>query len=474
MKKYLLAIITYFLVSLAVFPQTNQWAFISTIKFSDADSIVYPYLSAVDAENRLWVVSSKALAPKAHNAVYYANFGDTLFTKFIDFDKNGDSDSLNGNIGALRGITTLNNSIYLSFTVPYPKYKPFTLSGIYRFDNFDTNSVFKIVASPSPTYGYGSFIHGIDITSDSIIYAGISFGTTFRNYNFSKSFKNSAYGTWILPDPNNPSQFSNQTEPGGFESQGIDLIRDVALIPNGDYSSTSSTFYTSRNSLAIDQKTGGIAVWTGGTQTLPGTYTPARVVDFDGFLSLIDAWPYGIDVDKEGNLWVAGADSTRKWVKAFKLDGINAEAIFDLPSSTSKDVADENGAPFARPSDVSITDDGGYAFVIDAFAKKAFVFDNLAVGVNDIRPVYNFNLEQNYPNPFNPSTKINFSLAKESKVKLIVSDVLGRIIKILADENLPAGQYSKIFNASELASGIYIYSLSTGSQTISKKMILVK
>lgn len=474
MKKYLLPIIAYFLVASSVFSQSNQWSFVSTIKFPDADSIVYPYLCTVDHINRLWVISSKALAPKAHNAVYFANFGDTMFTKLIDFDLNGDSDTLTGNIGALRGITTLNNSVYLSFTVPYPKYKPFTLSGMYRYDNADTNLVFKIVASPSPTYGYGSFIHGIDITPDSIIYAGISFGTTFRNYNFSLSFKNSAYGTWILPDPNNPSQFSNQTEPGGFESQGIDLIRDIALVPGIDYSKTSSVFYTSRNSLAIDQKTGGIAVWTGGTETVPGTYTPARVVDFDGFLSLIDAWPYGIDVDNEGNLWVAGADSTRKWVKAFKLDGINAEVVYDLPSSTSKDIVDENGAPFARPSDVAVTDNGGYAFVVDAFAKKAFVFNNLAVGVDDFKPVYNFNLEQNYPNPFNPSTKINFSLAKESKVKLVVTDVLGRVLRVLVDENLPAGQYSKILNANDLASGIYLYSLSTGTQTISKKMILVK
>jgi len=474
MTKYLLPIIACFLSAISVFAQTNQWSFISTIKFPDADSVVYPYLSAVDSNDRLWVLSSKALAPKAHNAIYFADLGDTIFTKFIDYDLNGDSDSLTGNIGAVRGITTLNNSIYISFTVPYPKYKPFTLSGMYRYDNADTNSVFKIVASPSPTYGYGSFIHGIDITQDSIVYAGISFGTTFRNYNFSKSFKNSAYGTWILPDPNNPTQFSNQTEPGGFESQGKDLIRDIALMPNQDYNSSNSTFYTSRNSLAIDQKTGGIAIWTGGQQTIPGTYTPARVVDFDGFLSLIDAWPYGIDVDNEGNLWVAGADSTRKWVKAFKLDGINAEAIYDLPSSTSMDLADENGAPFARPSDVSITDDNGFAYVIDAYAKKAFVFDNLSVGVDEIRPVFNFILDQNYPNPFNPSTKIKFSISNESKVKLIVSDVLGRVVKVLVDENLPAGEYSRIFNASDLSSGIYIYSLTNGKNTISKKMILIK
>jgi hypothetical protein len=474
MKKYLLTLIVLFCLSNPTISQTNPWAYLSKIKFPDADSLVYPYLCTVDSHNRVWALSSKALAPKAHNAIYYANLGDTVFTKFIDFDLNGDSDTLNGNVGALRGIVANGNSIYVSFSVPYPKYKPFTLSGVYRYDNADTNSVFKIVASPSPTYGYGSFIHGIDMSRDSIIFAGISFGTTFRTYNFSKSFKNSAYGTWILPDPNNPSGFSNQTEPGGFETKGIDLIRDVALVPNADYKNPSSVFYTSRNSLAIDQKTGGIAVWTGGIDTQPGGFTPSRVVDFDGYLSLIDTWPYGIDVDNNSILWVAGADSTRKWVKGFSLDGINAEALYDLPSSTSKDIADENGAPFARPSDVSITDDGGYAYVIDAFGKCAFLFHNLTVGVNDYKPVYNFDLGQNYPNPFNPSTRIKFSLSEPSKVKLTVSDVLGRIVKVLVDENMPAGQYSRIFDGNELSSGVYIYSLSTGKNTLSKKMILVK
>lgn len=474
MKKYLLILFVLSILTDNSFSQSNPWAYIAKIKFPDADSLVYPYLAAVDSHDKVWVLSSKALAPKAHNAIYFANRGDTLFTKFIDFDKNGDSDTLSGNVGALRGIVAKDNSIYVSFSVPYPKYKPFTLSGVYRYDNADTNSVFKIVASPSPTFGYGSFIHGIDMSKDSIMFAGISFGTTFRTYNFSKSFTNSAYGTWILPDPNNPSQISNQTEPGGFEQGGIDVVRDIALVPGADYKSTSSVFYTSRNSYAIDQKTGGIAVWTGGTDTQPGAYVPARVSDFDGYLSLIDTWPYGIDVDNNGILWVAGADSTRRWVKGFSLDGINAEALYDLPSSTSKDLIDENGAPFARPSDVAITDDGGYAYVVDAFGKCVFLFHNLTVGVNDVEPVFNFNLEQNYPNPFNPSTRIKFSLDETSKVKLTVSDVLGRTVKVLVDENLSAGQYSRMFDGKDLSSGIYIYTISTGKNSISKKMILIK
>jgi hypothetical protein len=85
-----------------------------------------------------------------------------------------------------------------------------------------------------------------------------------------------------------------------------------------------------------------------------------------------------------------------------------------------------------------------------------------------------FALAQNYPNPFNPTTKINFALAKTGFVNLSVYNILGQKVAELVNSNMTVGNYTVDFNASKLASGIYIYRLTTPSQSITKKMSLLK
>jgi hypothetical protein len=65
-----------------------------------------------------------------------------------------------------------------------------------------------------------------------------------------------------------------------------------------------------------------------------------------------------------------------------------------------------------------------------------------------------YSLSQNYPNPFNPSTKIDYSLLKQSFVSIKIFDVLGREVKTLINEFKNTGYYSIEFNASELSSGV--------------------
>jgi len=85
-----------------------------------------------------------------------------------------------------------------------------------------------------------------------------------------------------------------------------------------------------------------------------------------------------------------------------------------------------------------------------------------------------FALSQNYPNPFNPTTTIEFALPQNSNVKLVVYDVLGRVIEELVNSDLSAGYHRVNFNASNLASGIYFYSIQAGDYTNVKKLILLK
>lgn len=103
-------------------------------------------------------------------------------------------------------------------------------------------------------------------------------------------------------------------------------------------------------------------------------------------------------------------------------------------------------------------------------------------GISNINSIVtNYSLEQNYPNPFNPSTSIKFSIPKSSDVKLVITDVLGREVRILVNGFKTAGNYDVNFDAGELSSGIYFYKLearqvgsSTGTFTETKKMLLIK
>ncbi|HAY32710.1 MAG TPA: T9SS type A sorting domain-containing protein [Ignavibacteria bacterium] len=86
-----------------------------------------------------------------------------------------------------------------------------------------------------------------------------------------------------------------------------------------------------------------------------------------------------------------------------------------------------------------------------------------------------FELSQNYPNPFNPNTKINFSIPADSKVSLNIYDMSGKLVaSLINNEFKSANYYSVDFNGSNLATGTYFYSLISGSNTDTKKMILIK
>jgi hypothetical protein len=88
-------------------------------------------------------------------------------------------------------------------------------------------------------------------------------------------------------------------------------------------------------------------------------------------------------------------------------------------------------------------------------------------------PNYYF-LNQNYPNPFNPVTNIKFGIPESGDVRLVVYDILGREVKTLLNEYKNPGTYEVQFDASNMASGIYFYSLQTQRGIETKRMLMVK
>jgi len=85
-----------------------------------------------------------------------------------------------------------------------------------------------------------------------------------------------------------------------------------------------------------------------------------------------------------------------------------------------------------------------------------------------------FKLSQNYPNPFNPSTNIEFAIPVKNNVSLKVYNVHGQEVAVLANGEYTAGTYMVNWNASEMSSGVYFYTIQTGSFTQTKKLLLVK
>lgn len=85
-----------------------------------------------------------------------------------------------------------------------------------------------------------------------------------------------------------------------------------------------------------------------------------------------------------------------------------------------------------------------------------------------------FNLAQNYPNPFNPSTKITFGIPKSSNVKITISDLSGKELQVLSNQNYSAGTHEIVFDGSAYSSGVYFYRINAGDYHSIKKMVLLK
>ena len=96
-----------------------------------------------------------------------------------------------------------------------------------------------------------------------------------------------------------------------------------------------------------------------------------------------------------------------------------------------------------------------------------------AIG-EDYGSVNSYSLSNNYPNPFNPSTKITYTLPERGNVSLKVYDLLGGEVAQLVNGEIEAGSYEIIFNANNLASGVYFYRLQAGSFVQTKKMIIIR
>ena len=97
-----------------------------------------------------------------------------------------------------------------------------------------------------------------------------------------------------------------------------------------------------------------------------------------------------------------------------------------------------------------------------------------SVKKNDALLPNDFYIAQNYPNPFNPTTQINYSLGKNTRVELSVHNILGHNVATLVNGYQGGGNYSIVWDASKVSAGVYLYTMKADNFVVSKKMLLVK
>ena len=102
-----------------------------------------------------------------------------------------------------------------------------------------------------------------------------------------------------------------------------------------------------------------------------------------------------------------------------------------------------------------------------------------ALAVDETTIPNEYSLNQNYPNPFNPTTRIQYSLPKAGLVQMSIYTLMGQKIATLVNRNMDAGQYIIPWHAMDdqgrkVPSGIYFYTLESGSYRAIKKLVLLK
>jgi hypothetical protein len=159
----------------------------------------------------------------------------------------------------------------------------------------------------------------------------------------------------------------------------------------------------------------------------------------------------GFDIERRNN-----TDQT-DWVKIGFVKGSGTSTVTKLYSYTDRITGYKDLTYRLKQIDF----DGGYKYSNEVEIKGGVLPQD-------------YSLSQNYPNPFNPVTIIKFALPEAAKIKLVVYNMLGQVVKTLADGNYDAGTYQRTFDGTNLSSGVYIYELKANNVVLKQKMILMK
>ncbi|UCF62768.1 MAG: T9SS type A sorting domain-containing protein [bacterium] len=218
------------------------------------------------------------------------------------------------------------------------------------------------------------------------------------------------------------------------------------------------------------------APYLGYTQT---TVNP--VADYSGALGLRGYSDIPLDTFK---ITIPSYNNRLRFVSIF--DTTSARAIYQFLSHSANPQFHNKACGIVAPSVANSTRSGVISLGFPLYftqidSARNFMFNALEelIQVSKITEesklkLSGFRLVQNYPNPFNPVTVIGWHLATNSTVKLTVYNITGQKVAILVNEKQPAGYHSFVWNASQMASGVYLYRLQAGDHIEARKMMLLR
>ncbi|MFA5804308.1 MAG: SdrD B-like domain-containing protein [Melioribacteraceae bacterium] len=247
-------------------------------------------------------------------------------------------------------------------------------------------------------------------------------------------------------------------------------IQSLTITNNGDVfaGTVGGGLYKSTNGLSWNKiGSGNDLIWSLGSTSsaiFAGTYGDGLYRSIDGgynftkLTSLNVPFIYSIVSDGTGKVYVSSltsgvfvsSDNGYTWT-SLGMGGVGVSSVTVSSSSGLLYAGTKSGQVYSISSNNNATD----------------VNDNL------ITPT-EYKLAQNYPNPFNPSTTIEFAVPNAGMYSLKVYNTLGQEVANLVENELASGLHKVTFDASKLASGMYIYKLSGNNVNVSKKMILMK
>ncbi|MFZ6032401.1 MAG: YCF48-related protein [Melioribacter sp.] len=337
--------------------------------------------------------------------------------------------------------------------------------------------------------------HGFIVGTNSIILetfdGGKSWKYQYLDYNsiFYKIFFINEIEGYIVGGDLNDNGIVLKTEDGGINWRPV-LNTDNGALYTGNYSSDSTIVVAGRNGIIF--KTTDSAVNWHMVKIKSPTFDITYLV-FQGISFYNDAiWAVGdhglILKSTDGGLtWTFHNLSFKYYHHLFNIKFKNNRGII---------VGGRGNGNASYEAIILETDDGGNSWTVTSTpnwtklygisipsVNRAFVvgyngiilrYDPLITDVKDqCAETMHFNL-QNFPNPFNASTIIKYSIPKSEFVTIKIYDLIGREIATLVNENKQRGNYEVHFDASDLATGVYLYSLKAGSFSDTKKLILIK
>jgi len=347
-------------------------------------------------------------------------------------------------------------------------------NGVIGFDsinNIGNGVIFN--GGPQALWTAGVMI-GTEINGATGMMASIGAGAYWDNVNLVPMMPFTADGTY---NEISESGFTDTNAPLPF---GVEILQRTFSNSSDDFVFLEYTILNTSNSDINDFYVGIFADWDIGDYSINrGGYDLTRNLAYQyEFGSAIDPNYYGIVVlNNYGGAWISTYGPSRNEVFTLMTSFLNDEITTSLDYRTYI-----SSGPFNLLANDQIV--ATFAVVCgesleDIKANADVALTRLDIEENNTNKPDSFRLNQNFPNPFNPTTKISYSLDKDSDISINIYDISGMLISTLQNEYQPQGEHSYIWDGTDdignrVGGGVYLYQVKAGESIQTKKMVLLK